>query len=116
RMAVARVTWQVTPRNKINVNHSEQYDVGRFKGGGTATRTAEAEGILLYMPGHLQQVSSASPYPNRVLFEAGWGNYLSRYANFAPRRDGSHVPGMISVLEQGGEIPGLTYRLGAALV
>ena len=33
------------------------------------------------------------------LFEAGWGNYLSRYANFAPRVDGSHNDKMISVLE-----------------
>ena len=115
RMAVARVTWQVTPRNKVSLNHSEQYDVGRFNGGGTATRTPEAEGIRLYTPGHIQQVSWSSPYTNRLLFEAGWGNYLSRYANFAPRRDGSHVPGMISVLEQGGEIPGLTYRLDAPL-
>jgi hypothetical protein len=115
RLAVARVTWQVTPRNKININHSEQYDVGRFNGGGTATRTPEAEGIRLYTPGHIQQVSWSSPYTNRLMFEAGWGNYLSRYANFAPRRDGSHVPGMISVLEQGGEIPGLTYRLDAPL-
>ncbi len=115
RMAVARVTWQVTPRNKINLNHSEQYDVGRFNGGGTATRTPEAEGIRLYTPGHIQQVSWSSPYTNRLMFEAGWGNYLSRYANFAPRRDGSHVPGMISVLEQGGDIPGLTYRLDAPL-
>ena len=115
RMAVARFTWQVTPRNKININHSEQYDVGRFTGGGTGTRTPEAEGIRLYTPGHIQQASWSSPYTNRLLFEAGWGNYLSRYANFAPRRDGSHAPGMISVLEQGGEIPGLTYRLDAPL-
>lgn len=115
RMAVARFTWQVTARNKITINHSEQYDVGRFNGGGTATRTPEAEGIRLYTPGHIQQVSWSSPYTNRLLFEAGWGNYLSRYANFAPRRDGSHVPGMISVLEQGDPIPGLVYRLDAPL-
>ncbi|MGH2399711.1 MAG: carboxypeptidase-like regulatory domain-containing protein, partial [bacterium] len=115
RMAVARISWQVSPRNKINVNHSEQYDVGGFKGGGTATRTPEAEGIRLYTPGHIQQVSWSSPYTNRLLFEAGWGNYLSRYANFAPRRDGTHVDGMISVLEQGGTIPGLVYRLDAPL-
>ncbi|MGH2400790.1 MAG: hypothetical protein ACRDF6_13210, partial [bacterium] len=50
-----------------------------------------------------------------MLFEAGWGNYLARYANSAPRRDGSHTAGMISVLEQGGSIPGLTYRLDAPL-
>ena len=115
RTGVGRLTWQVTPRNKINVNHSEQYDVGRFNGGGTATRTPEAEGIRLYTPGHIQQVSWSSPYTNRLLFEAGWGNYISRYANFAPRRDGSHVPGMISVLEQGGDIAGLVYRLDAPL-
>ena len=111
RMAVARLTWQATPRNKISINHSEQYDVGFFKGGGSATRAPEAQGIRLYTPGHIQQASWSSPYTNRLLFEAGWGNYLSRYANDAPRRDGSHVPGMISVLEQAGEIPGLIYRL-----
>ena len=127
RLAVARLTWQVSERNKITINHSEQYDVGNFKGGGSTalgagSRTPEAEGIRLYTPGHIQQVSWTSPYTNRLLFEAGWGNYLSRYANFAPRRDGTHTPGMISVLEQCSAgcantagIPGLTYRLDAPL-
>jgi hypothetical protein len=85
RMAVGRVTWQATPRNKFNINHSEQYDVGNFTGGGGTTagggglliRTPEAEGVRLYTPGHLQQVSWSSPYTDRLLFEAGWGNYLS---------------------------------------
>jgi len=131
RMAVARITWQATPRNKISVNHSEQYDVGNFAGGGgvpagggvgAAVRTPEAEGVRLYTPGHIQQVSWSSPLTNRLLFEAGWGNYLSRYANFAPRRDGSHTPGMISVVEQcsagcpnAAGIPGLIYRLDQPL-
>ena len=115
RMAVGRITWQITPRHKLNVNHSEQYDVGNFQGGGSATRTPEAEGIRLYTPGHIQQATWSSPWTNTLLFEAGWGNYLSRYANFAPRRDGTHVDGMISVLEQGGPIPGLVYRLDAPL-
>jgi hypothetical protein len=115
RLGVARLTWQMTPRNKLTLSHSEQYDVGNFKGGGTSTRTPEAEGIRLYTPGHIQQASWSSPVTNTLLLEAGWGNYLSRYANFAPRRDGTHADGMISVLEQGGEIPGLTYRLDAPL-
>jgi hypothetical protein len=115
RMAVGRISWQVTPRNKVNINHSEQYDVGNFKGGGQFNRTPEAEGIRLYTPGHIQQATWSSPFTNTLLFEAGWGNYLSRYANFAPRRDGTHVDGMISVLEQGGPIPGLVYRLDAPL-
>src|SRR5687767_12697081 len=115
RMAVGRVTWQASPRNKFSINHSEQYDVGNFKGGGMFNRTPEAEGIRLYTPGHIAQATWSSPWTNTLLFEAGWGNYLSRYANFAPRRDGTHVDGMISVLEQGGAIPGLVYRLDAPL-
>jgi carboxypeptidase family protein len=130
RMAVARVTWQLSERNKININHSEQYDVANLQGGGgiqgggggTIIRTPEAEGIRLYTPGHIQQASWTSPFTNRLLFEAGYGNYISRYANFAPRRDGTQTPGMISVLEQCSAecpntagIPGVTYRLDAPL-
>ena len=87
-----------------------------------ATRTPEAAGLTLYTPGHVAQAAWSSPLTNSVLLEAGWGNYLSRYANSAPRVDGSHVPGMISVLEQcsagcpnNGGIGGLTYRLDAPL-
>ncbi|MGH8247308.1 MAG: hypothetical protein ACREUU_12860, partial [Gammaproteobacteria bacterium] len=115
RNAIVRLTWQATPRNKISLHSSEQYSRRSNKGGGAATRTPEAAGLTLYTPGHVQQVSWSSPYTNRVLFEAGWGNYLARYANSAPRKDGSHNPLMISVLEQGGSIPGLTYRLDAPL-
>ena len=100
RNAVARLTWQVSPRNKISLSHSEQYDRQNKTGGGSATRTPEAQGMRLYTPGHIQQASWTSPFTNRLLFEAGWGDYLSRYANFAPRVDGSHNDDMISVVEQ----------------
>ncbi len=122
RNAVGRITWQATPRNKISLHWSEQYSRRSKNGGGMATRTPEAAGLTLYTPGHVAQVSWSSPLTNSVLLEAGWGNYLSRYANSAPRVDGSHVPGMISVLEQcsagcpnNGGIGGLTYRLDAPL-
>ncbi len=117
RNAVTRFTWQATPRNKISLHWSEQFSRRSKTGGGSSLRTPEAQGITLYAPGHVQQVSWSSPYTNRVLFEAGWGTYLSRYANDAPRVDGSHNPSMISVLEQTGTAPGtggiagLTYRM-----
>ena len=100
RNAIGRLTWQVSPRNKISLSHSEQYDRQNKRGGGSATRTPEAQGMTLYTPGHIQTATWTSPFTNRLLFEAGWGNYLSRYANFAPRVDGSHNDTMISVVEQ----------------
>src|SRR4029079_19022371 len=45
RNAIARVTWQVTPKNKVSLSHSEQYSRRSAKGGGQATRTPEASGL-----------------------------------------------------------------------
>ena len=122
RNGIARLTWQVSPRNKISLSHSEQYDRQNKTGGGSATRAPEAQGMRLYTPGHIQQASWSSPFTSRLLFEAGWGNYLSRYANFAPRVDGSHDDQMISVVEQcapscanNGGIAGLIYRFNQPL-
>jgi hypothetical protein len=118
------LTWQASPRNKITLSHSEQYDRQNKKGGGTATRTTEAQGMRYYTPGHIQAATWTSPFTNRLLFEAAWGNYLSRYANTAPRQDGTHNDALISVLEQcagaagcpdNGGIPNLIYRYNLPL-
>jgi hypothetical protein len=117
RNGIVRLTWQVSERNKISVSHSEQYDRQNKEGGGSGTRTPEAQGLRLYTPGHIQTATWTSPITSRLLLEAGWGNYLSRYANTAPRIDGSHNDALISILEQcsagcpnNGGIPNLIYR------
>jgi hypothetical protein len=125
RNYVGRITWQISPRNKINFTNSEQYSSGNRTGGGNATipRTPEAQGLNLYTPGHTRTLTWSSPFSNRVLLEAGWGSYMANYANDAPRIDGTHNPQLISVLEQtgvasaaipgsvfNGGIPNLTYR------
>jgi hypothetical protein len=122
RNAIGRLTWQVSPRNKVSFSHSQQYDRQNKKGGGTATRTPEAQGLRLYTPGFIQTATWASPITNRVLAEAGWGNYFSVYANLAPRVDGTHNPDLISILEQcsagcpnNGGIAGLIYRYNLPL-
>ena len=51
----------------------------------------------------------------RLLAEAGWGMYQARY-RFTKRNDGTDVPGMIQVLEQGGEVPNLLSRAPTAPV
>ena len=45
RNAIGRLTWQVTPRNKVSLSHSEQYDRQNKTGGGGGTRTPEAQGM-----------------------------------------------------------------------
>jgi hypothetical protein len=118
--AIARFTWQASPRNKISVSHSQQYSERNAEGGGQATRTPEAVGRTLYTPGFIQTVTWASPFTNRLLFEAGWADYFAKYANSSPRIDGSNPETMISVVEQCsnatlcpqfGGIPNLVYRL-----
>ena len=122
RNGIVRLTWQASPRNKISLSHSEQYDRQNKEGGGSATRTPEAQGMRLYTPGHIQTATWTSPFTNRLLLEAGWGNYLSRYANTAPRVDGTHNDALISILEQcsggcpnNGGIPNLVYRYNLPL-
>ncbi len=78
--------------------------------------------MRLYTPGHIQTATWTSPFTSRLLFEAGWGNYLSRYANTAPRVDGTHNDALISIIEQcsagcptNGGIPNLVYRYNLPL-
>jgi hypothetical protein len=111
RNGTARITWQATPRNKINLHWSEQYNVFNTKGGGSATVTPEASGRSLWQPSHIQQATWSSPLTSRILFEAGWGTYQARYRNPMPRVDGTHNPQMIKVQEQGGDIPNLFSRM-----
>jgi hypothetical protein len=121
---VARLTWQATPRNKFNFQDSEQYSIRNKIGGGSgglgaiAARTPEAQGLTLYTPGHTRTLTYTSPITNKMLVEAGWGSYMSVYANDAPRVDGLHNSNLISVLEQQGvasaAVPGSVFNGGIA--
>ena len=44
RNGIARITWQITPRNKFSMHWSELYTTSSTKGGGSATTTPEASG------------------------------------------------------------------------
>jgi hypothetical protein len=111
RNGIGRITWQITPRNKLNLHWSEQYTTSSTKGGGTATQTIEATGRTLYQPSHIQQASWSSPISGKLLLEAGWGTYQARYRNPSPRTDGLFNPLMIRQQEQVGQIPGLFSRM-----
>src|SRR5687767_6656116 len=113
RQATFRLTWQASPRNKFNMHWAEQYlDTNYGQGGGAETAgqltTPEATPRSYYIPSRPPHATWTSPISGR-LAEAGWGMYQARY-RFGPRNDGTDVPGMIAVLEQGGEVPNLLSR------
>ena len=107
RNGIARLTWQVTPRNKVSLHWSEQYTSSNNIGGGSATSTPEANGRSLFQPSHIQQAKWSSPMTSRILLEAGWGTYQARYRNPMPRQDGLHNDRMIRLTEQAaiGDVP-----------
>ncbi len=144
RIATLRLTGQLTARNKVVVFWDEQrpceggaapgYPTGdracRRSGdneifaGSTAAPTPSASATLApetaayrAYGNRVYQTKWTSPVTNRLLLEAGFGNYRSRWG-------GNPIPGLntkdlIRVVEQcaagcaaNGNIPGLTYRSG----
>src|SRR5688572_60958 len=103
----ARLTWQATPRNKLNFFWDEQDMCRNCWGGGSATVSPEAQDgsqNINWMRAY--QVSYTAPLTSRILLEAGFGGTAFSYGN--PRED--FVRSMVRVTEQGPPIPGLTYR------
>src|SRR5207249_2486161 len=69
----------------------------------------------LFQPSHINSASYSSPISSRLLLEAGWGSYQSRYRNPGPRVDGTFNPRMIRTQIQDGEIPNLNARQPAGV-
>jgi hypothetical protein len=140
RIASLRLTTQVTPRNKIGVFWDEQkpctgatwssdqqgcrtQPTSGFIFGGTSTIAPEAGGTNSGGTsggyGHkfqrVQQATWSSPATNRVLLEAGFGTYISRYGS--NEQPGNPTRDLVRLTEQcaagcaaNGGIPNLTYR------
>jgi hypothetical protein len=101
-----RVTWQISPRNKLNVFWDEQRTCIACIGGGSATTSPEAADGTTHMD-YVRAPSATwtSPVTNRLLLEAGWGYVGFLYGR---EREGNNreIP---RIVEQAGAIPGLTY-------
>ena len=79
---IARLTWQATPRNKFSVFWSEQYtgtQRARGRHGDVDHRSARQQNR--YIPSRVQQATWSSPVTSRLLLEAGYGSYNSRWGN-----------------------------------
>ena len=114
-----RVTWQITPRNRVSGFWDGQWQcrncTGATPGLSEPQRvTPEAVGILDRSL-HVSQATWWSPLTNRLLVEAGFGGIFFGVGNF--EREPNPTRGLIRVAEQcangceaNGNIPGLVYR------
>jgi hypothetical protein len=117
--ASARVTWQMTLRNKVSGFWDEQTlcrtCTGATSAGVDPVRVSpEAVGVF-GRPLRIAQATWSSPVSNRMLLEAGFGNTYFGFGNF--EREPNPTRDLIRVLEQcasgcaaNGNVPGLVYR------
>jgi hypothetical protein len=118
--ATGRITWQLTPRNKIGGFWDEQavcrQCTGATSGITDPTRVSpEAVGVGATKPLRVQQATWSSPVTSRLLMEAGFGSTYYGWGNF--ERDPNPTLDLTRVVEQcaggcadNGGIPNLTYR------
>ena len=113
-----RITWQMTPRNKLAVWSGIQYHCQHCIGGGDGTglgfgasiRSPESQLTDENHPSLLTQVNWSSPFSNRLLLEAN--AQLGPYFWWGQRQKNAYDSTMIPVTENGGAVPGITYRAG----
>ena len=118
----ARLSMQLSPRNKLNLFWDEQnvcsISWALCENGGNyanALFSPEANGYGDLYPMRAQQATYSSPFSNRILLEAGFGYFFSRWGGRA--KDDPSTESLIKMVEQctagcpaNGNIPGLTYR------
>jgi hypothetical protein len=110
--ASTRLTWQVTPRNKLSVYYEDQItcsDCGDGAGG-TSNSSPEGEGRTYSHPNNLGQAIWTSPVTNRLLLEGGYTLHQLRWDTVRVHPDFPDVQDLIRVQEQAGAIPGISYR------
>jgi hypothetical protein len=115
-----RLTWQMTPRNKIGGYWDEQWVCRKCEGNTIGITTPavvspEANGPNQTLPLRVPQVTWSSPVTNRLLLDAGFGGTYYGWGNFERVPNPTHD--LIKVTEQcatgcaaNGNRPGIVYR------
>jgi hypothetical protein len=113
--ASLRLTWQATPRNKVQLWWDEQMTCQRCKGGGVSFASPLTGGSLSpeadggnYNPIRMGQATWTSPLTTRVLLEAQLG--LGPNAWFGGKERPDNNTDIISVIDTAGLVPGMEYR------
>jgi hypothetical protein len=106
-----RMTWQATPRNKFTVFYDYQTRCQCPDPSATISPEATSPGVgpIRYSPLDMWELGWASPVSNRLLLELRTSFRREDYT-FDSTQD--PFVNLINVTEQGGLIPGLSYRGG----
>ena len=111
-----RVTWQISPRNKIAGSYEHQYRVWEQV---ISTWSPESATRYDFPENEFITVSYTSPISNRLLFDAKFGDIIQGWKDRYPSGGDSldftkPLPDvfkeLIAVTEQGGFLAGLLYR------
>jgi hypothetical protein len=80
KQALARLTWQVTPRNKLSAYWDE---IDKYRGHDMQSGDDPEEASLQWFSPayHTAQVKYTSTVSSRALFEAGWSSNIEYYTN-----------------------------------
>ena len=115
-----RLTWQVTPRNKIGGYWDEQWVCRKCEGNTIGITTPpvvspEANGKGQTLPLRVPQVTWSSPVTSRLLLDAGFGGTYYGWGN--RENDPNPTRDLVKVTEQcasgcaaNGNRPGIVYR------
>jgi Carboxypeptidase regulatory-like domain len=111
-----RLTAQISPRNKVNVFWDEQRTCRSCENGGGAT-TSTAEAVSRgEQPIVVRQATWTSTVSNKVLFEAGIGEYQAHWGGYVQKQD-PYTGDLVRMIEQctagcaaNGSNPGIIYR------
>ena len=95
KSGLARLTWQVSPRNKLSLYFDE---VDKFRGHDMqALFDPETAATVWYSPAyHTTSAKWMSTVTSRLLIEGGWSNNTENYTNVicpASNRRGAPTPG-----------------------
>jgi hypothetical protein len=102
-----RLTWQLSPTNKFNFYLDNQW---RDYGFTTAGISPESRNHWTFPRLHTGTIGWSSPRTSRLLLEAKLSIHAEDIRDYYPTDPSDPFRTLIAVTEQGGLIPGLTYR------
>ena len=109
-----RLTWALNEKNKFDVGFDSashtNYQNGTAAANPGATTSIEAANLTETAPNYMTQVNWTAPVSSRFLLEGGI-NYKAQHSNAQLERQPVAVaPDTIAAIDQGGLIPGLSFR------
>ena len=103
----SRLTWQATPRNKFNIYYDNQWRNWAFP---SIVQSPEAAYNWSFPRNRTGTISWSAPVTSKLLLDVRGAIHGEDIRDYYPPDPSDPFRSLIAVTEQGGLIPGLTYR------